>query len=177
MRRLADSATMRPFLNQVTVGGGTALDSHSRLTDFPMRTFTARGESPLESLMLGGTARNKVTCEFKQRSASLTGSGRGLTENCEVDVLVRLPRCVHGHAAVASPVRHFGLQNLERPAAWKQQRHRCRESQLKQVRAYHQKLHVIFFFFFLVSQRLCSFCISACVSLSVPGMTRALVFA
>lgn len=60
MRRLADSATIRPFLYQVMVGGGTALDSHSRVTDFPMRMFTTRGESPLLSLILGGTGRNGV---------------------------------------------------------------------------------------------------------------------
>lgn len=41
------------------VGGGTALDSHSRVTDFPARTFTTTGESPLLSLMLGGTGEGE----------------------------------------------------------------------------------------------------------------------
>lgn len=57
MRRLADSVTILPFLYQVMVGGGTALDSHSRVTDFPTSTFTTTGESPLLSRILGGTER------------------------------------------------------------------------------------------------------------------------
>lgn len=59
MRRLADSVTILPFLYQVMVGGGTALDSHSRVTDFPARTFTTTGESPLLSLILGGTGEGE----------------------------------------------------------------------------------------------------------------------
>lgn len=59
MRRLDDSVTTRPFLYQVMVGGGTALDSHSRVTDFPTSTFTTTGESPLLSRILGGTERKR----------------------------------------------------------------------------------------------------------------------
>lgn len=57
MCRLADSVTTLPFLYQVMVGGGTALDSHSRVTDLPTSTFTTTGESPLLSRILGGTGR------------------------------------------------------------------------------------------------------------------------
>lgn len=53
---MAVSATRRPFLYQVIVGGGMALEWHSRVTDFPTRTLITTGESPLLSLMLGGTA-------------------------------------------------------------------------------------------------------------------------
>lgn len=41
-----------------------------------------------------------------------TQCGRGLTENCEVDVLVRFSCSIHGHAAVLSAIGHFCLQNL-----------------------------------------------------------------
>lgn len=108
MRRLADSATMRPFLYQVMVGGGTALDSHSRATGFPLRTFTTRGESPLLSLILGGTGI-KRHLSANSSSQLFIWSERRLTENGEVDVLVRLPRSVHSHTAVLAAVRHFGL--------------------------------------------------------------------
>ncbi|TNN56509.1 hypothetical protein EYF80_033235 [Liparis tanakae] len=58
MRSLADSVAARPFLYQVTVGGGTAADSHSRVTDSPTSTFTTTGESPPPpARMLGGTER------------------------------------------------------------------------------------------------------------------------
>lgn len=57
MRRLADSVTTLPFLYQLKLGGGTALVSHSRVDDFPTRVFTATGESPLLSLILGGAEK------------------------------------------------------------------------------------------------------------------------
>lgn len=59
MRRFADSVTILPFLYQVMVGGGTALDSHSRITDLPTSTFNTTGESPLLSRILGGTGRRE----------------------------------------------------------------------------------------------------------------------
>lgn len=99
---------MRPFLYQVMVGGGMALDSHSRLTGFPLRTFTTSGESPLLSLILGGTG-GKRSLSVNPSSQLFIWRERRLTENGEVDVLVRLPRRVHGHAAVLSAVGHFGL--------------------------------------------------------------------
>lgn len=60
MRRLADSVTDLPFLYQVMLGGGTALASHPRVNDFPSRVFTTTGESPLLSLILGGTKRQRA---------------------------------------------------------------------------------------------------------------------
>ncbi len=118
MRRLADSVTILPFLYQVMVGGGTALDSHSRLTDSPTSTFTTTGESPLLSRILGGTEgsqeRRKHLPSGQSQALGVqnTQCGCGLTENSEVDVFVSLSCCVHGHTAVLSPIRYFCFQNL-----------------------------------------------------------------
>lgn len=57
MCRLADSVTNLPFLYQAMLGGGAALVSHCRVKDFPTRVLTTTGESPLLSLILGGTKR------------------------------------------------------------------------------------------------------------------------
>lgn len=55
--RFADSVTALPFLYQAMTGGGTALDSHSKVTDLPTSTFISTGESRLLPRILGGTAR------------------------------------------------------------------------------------------------------------------------
>lgn len=61
MRRLAVSVMGRPFLYQVMMGGGTALDSHSKVTDLPTCTFNTTGRSPLLCLMLGGTGKSDTS--------------------------------------------------------------------------------------------------------------------
>lgn len=126
MRRLDDSVTTLPFLYQVMVGGGTALDSHSRVTDFPTSTLTTTGESPLLSLILGGTGKHggqiNTDCQF-MRSNEMWKLRRSvcrcrLTKNCEVNVFVRLSSCIHGHTAVLSSVRYFCFQDLQRATTW-----------------------------------------------------------
>lgn len=59
MSRWGDPASARPFLNQVMLGAGTALDSHSSDTELPSRTFRTERDSPFWSLMLGGTVREE----------------------------------------------------------------------------------------------------------------------
>lgn len=57
----AESGMTRPFLYQVMTGAGMALDSQSRLTGVPTRTFSAVTDAPPCALMLGGTGEGAQT--------------------------------------------------------------------------------------------------------------------
>lgn len=54
---LDETEIIWPFLYQVMLGGGTALDSHSNVTGIPTLTLTIAGGELLWPLILGGTLK------------------------------------------------------------------------------------------------------------------------
>lgn len=158
MCRLADSVTTLPFLYQEMLGGGTALVSHSRVKDFPTRVFTTTGESPLLSLILGGTKRQRAwkNPPLIPRTHTLcTHCGCGLTEYCEVDVSVSLSCCIHGHTGVLSPIGNFCFHNLKRTTTSKQTK-KTRSSPLRLIK---KGVHIMY------------------PMLTIPGIMRTFVLA